>query len=79
MSKRVSNWTLREVAVTIFRRKWLLLGPLAIIFFGAVILALVLPDRYQSRMKILVKNSRADGAGPMCMVSFCEPSSTNPR
>jgi succinoglycan biosynthesis transport protein ExoP len=60
MSKRVSNWTLREVAVTIFRRKWLLLGPLAVIFLGAVTLAVVLPDRYQSRMKILVKNSRAD-------------------
>jgi uncharacterized protein involved in exopolysaccharide biosynthesis len=60
MSKRVSNWTLREFAVTLFRRKWLLLGSLAIIFLGALILALFLPDRYQSRMKILVKNTRAD-------------------
>jgi len=60
MSNRVSNWTLREFAVTLFRRKWLLLVPLAIIALGAVALAVFLPDRYQSRMKILVKNSRAD-------------------
>ena len=60
MSKLVSNWTLREFAVTLFRRKWLLLGPLVVISLGALALAIFLPDRYQSRMKILVKNTRAD-------------------
>ena len=60
MSKRVSNWTLREVATTLFRRKWLLLGPLVLISLAALALAAFLPDRYQSRMKILVKNTRAD-------------------
>ena len=60
MSKRVSNWNLREIAITLFRRKWLLLGPLMTITLIALALAIVLPDRYQSRMKILVKNTRAD-------------------
>jgi uncharacterized protein involved in exopolysaccharide biosynthesis len=60
MSNRVSNWTLREVATTLFRRKWLLIGPLVLISLAALALAVVLPDRYQSRMKILVRNTRAD-------------------
>ncbi|HYW72261.1 MAG TPA: Wzz/FepE/Etk N-terminal domain-containing protein [Pyrinomonadaceae bacterium] len=60
MSKRVHNWNLRELATTLFRRKWLLLAPLMLIAGASVALAIFLPDRYQSRMKILVKNSRAD-------------------
>ncbi|HEX6186947.1 MAG TPA: Wzz/FepE/Etk N-terminal domain-containing protein [Pyrinomonadaceae bacterium] len=56
----VSNFTLREIVTTLFRRKWLLLGPLALITAATIALATFLPDRYQSRMKILVKNTRAD-------------------
>lgn len=60
MSNRVANWTLREIATTLFRRKWLLLAPLAIISAITIAFAVLMPDRYQSRMKILVKNTRAD-------------------
>ena len=57
---RASGWTLREVATTLFRRKWLLLVPLGTIAALTIGLTLFLPNRYQSRMKILVKNTRAD-------------------
>lgn len=60
MSKHVSSWNLRELAITVFRRKWLLLGPLVTITLVTLAVAVFLPDRYQSRMKILVKNTRAD-------------------
>lgn len=60
MSNRVASWTLREIATTVFRRKWLWLTPLAIITAITLSFALFLPDRYQSRMKILVKNTRAE-------------------
>jgi uncharacterized protein involved in exopolysaccharide biosynthesis len=57
---RVSGWTLRETATTLFRRKWLLGGVFFSIAAVTIFLALVLPNQYQSRMKILVKNARAD-------------------
>src|SRR6185436_2896590 len=56
----VSSWTYRETATTLFRRKWLLLGISLSIAAVTVLLAVFLPDQYQSRMKILVKNARAD-------------------
>src|SRR5688572_25174124 len=57
---RTSSWTFRETATTLFRRKWLLLGVFLSIAAVTVLLALFLPNKYQSRMKILVKNARAD-------------------
>ena len=57
---RISSWTFRETATTLFRRKWLLLGVFFSIVAVTVFLVLFLPNQYQSRMKILVKNARAD-------------------
>jgi len=57
---RLSRWTFRETATTLFRRKWLLAGAFLSIAIGTLLLALFLPNQYQSRMKILVKNARAD-------------------
>ena len=57
---RTSNWSFRESATTLFRRKWLLLGIFLSIAAVTVFLVLFLPNQYQSRMKILVKNARAD-------------------
>jgi uncharacterized protein involved in exopolysaccharide biosynthesis len=57
---RVSGWTLRETATTLFRRKWLIAAIFLPIAALAILLALFLPNQYQSRMKILVKNARAD-------------------
>jgi uncharacterized protein involved in exopolysaccharide biosynthesis len=56
----VSSWTFRETATTFFRRKWLAIGVFLAIAAVTVLLVLVLPNQYQSRMKILVKNARAD-------------------
>lgn len=57
---RSSSWTLRDIATTVFRRKRLVLWPFAIIATLTVGFTLLLPNQYQSRMKILVKNARAD-------------------
>ena len=55
-----SGWTFRETATTLFRRKRLLIGVFLSIAAITVLAALFLPNQYQSRMKILVKNARAD-------------------
>ena len=55
-----ASWTLRTTATTLFRRKWLFIGVFSSIAVVAILLAVFLPNQYQSRMKILVKNARAD-------------------
>ena len=57
---RSPNWTLREIVTVVFRRKWLLLALFGSIAVLTIALALFLPNQYQSRMRILVKNARAD-------------------
>ena len=54
------SWTLRDIATVLFRRKWMMLVLFIIIAGVAIALAVLLPNQYQSRMKILVKNTRAD-------------------
>lgn len=56
----LSSWTLRETATTLFRRRRLLVVVFLSIAGIAILLALFLPNQYQSRLKILVKNARAD-------------------
>jgi uncharacterized protein involved in exopolysaccharide biosynthesis len=56
----VSSWSFRETATTLFRRKWLLASVFLPIAGITVLVVLFLPNQYQSRMKILVKNARAD-------------------
>ena len=54
------NISLRDGAAAIFRRKGLVLLTFLTVIAGTVIVTLVLPDKYESRMKILVKNQRVD-------------------
>src|SRR5437762_8632786 len=53
---------LREGASALFRRKSLVLFTFLAVIIGTVIVTLLLPNRYESRMKILVKNQRVDVA-----------------
>lgn len=52
--------SLRDVAAAAFRRKWMILGIFLVIAGCAAARVFFMPNQYQSRMKILVKNSRAD-------------------
>jgi uncharacterized protein involved in exopolysaccharide biosynthesis len=55
-----ANMALRDLTTTLFRRKWMILASFLIIASITATGALLLPNQYESRMKILVKNSRAD-------------------
>jgi uncharacterized protein involved in exopolysaccharide biosynthesis len=55
-----TNWTLRDLATILFRRKWMMIGMFTMIAMATLAAAFLMPHRYQSRMKILVKNARAD-------------------
>src|SRR5882672_9944711 len=50
----------RGIAVVIFRRKWLMLTLFAGIFGLVTAVTLITPREYESHMKILVRNERAD-------------------
>src|SRR3989475_8973060 len=52
--------SLREAANALFRRKALVLSTLVVVILGTAVLTFMLPDKYESRMKILVKNQRVD-------------------
>jgi polysaccharide chain length determinant protein (PEP-CTERM system associated) len=54
--------SLRDGASAIFRRRGLVLFTFLMVVAGTVLVTLVLPNRYDSRMKILVKNQRVDVA-----------------
>ncbi|HXT62953.1 MAG TPA: Wzz/FepE/Etk N-terminal domain-containing protein [Pyrinomonadaceae bacterium] len=54
--------SLRDGAAALFRRKWMVLLVFLTVLAGTVVLALVLPDKYESRTKILVRNQRVDVA-----------------
>jgi len=56
----MSAWTLRDAMTVVFRRKWLLLGAFGVIVALTIVLVILLPNQYQSRIRILVKNARAD-------------------
>ncbi|MGQ0762662.1 MAG: GumC family protein [Acidobacteriota bacterium] len=56
------NISIRDGAAALFRRKGLVLLTFLTVIAGTVIVTLVLPDKYESRMKILVKNQRVDVA-----------------
>jgi polysaccharide biosynthesis transport protein len=53
---------LRDVAGALFRRKALVLIIFLTVIVGTAVVTLWLPNRYESRMKILVKNQRVDVA-----------------
>ena len=54
--------SIRDGAGALFRRKGLVLLTFLTVIVGTVIVTLLLPNRYDSRMKILVKNQRVDVA-----------------
>lgn len=54
--------SLRDGAAALFRRKGLVLLTFLTVLAGTLVVTLVLPDKYESRMKILVKNQRIDVA-----------------
>jgi polysaccharide biosynthesis protein PslE len=54
------NPSLRGMAATLLRRRRLALGVFLPLAVAAVLVALLPPDRFESRLKILVRNSRAD-------------------
>src|SRR2546423_13483661 len=51
------NISLRDAAAALFRRKWMVLVIFLTVLLATLAFTLVLPDRYESHMKILVKNS----------------------
>ena len=57
-----SSISLRDGAGAVFRRKSLILITFLTIIVGTAIVTFLLPNKYESRMKILVKNQRVDVA-----------------
>lgn len=60
ISQGASSWTFREIVTIAFLRKWIVLTLFGAIASLTIALVLFLPNQYQSRMRILVKNARAD-------------------
>jgi uncharacterized protein involved in exopolysaccharide biosynthesis len=54
--------SLRDGAAALFRRKGLVVFIFAMVVTGTAIVTFLLPNKYESRMKILVKNQRVDVA-----------------
>src|ERR1700682_429201 len=52
--------TLRDGASALFRRRALVLFTFFAVVLGTAIVTYLLPNKYESRMKILVKNQRVD-------------------
>jgi uncharacterized protein involved in exopolysaccharide biosynthesis len=50
----------RDVASVIFRHKLLICATFLVVAVGSGVMALMAPNEYESRMKILVKNTRSD-------------------
>jgi len=55
-----TNLSARDIATVLFRRKMLIATLFLTIAAGAAVVTFLLPNQYESRMKILVKNARAD-------------------
>ena len=54
------SFSIRDGAGALFRRKGLILLTFLTVLAGTAIVTFILPDKYESRMKILVKNQRVD-------------------
>lgn len=55
-----SSLSLRGVAAILFRRKWLVITTFLTAVAASLLFAFLMPDKYESRMKILVRNMRAE-------------------
>jgi uncharacterized protein involved in exopolysaccharide biosynthesis len=56
----VKSLSLRDAAVVVFRHKWLILLTFLTTAAAASLFAVFMPDKFESRMKILVKHNRVD-------------------
>src|SRR5882762_9755133 len=54
--------SVRDGASALFRRKWLVLFTFLAVVLGTALVTWIIPNKYESRMKILVKNQRVDVA-----------------
>ena len=57
---KAQGLSLRDAVVVLFRHKWLIILTFLTTAAAAFILAYSMPDNYESRMKILVRNMRSD-------------------
>ncbi|MEP7339123.1 MAG: Wzz/FepE/Etk N-terminal domain-containing protein [Acidobacteriota bacterium] len=55
-----ADFSLREGSAGLFRQKWIIASVFMVVILAVAAVTWLLPNRYESRMKILVKNSRAD-------------------
>lgn len=60
LALRSPNFNQRDLVDIIFRRKWLILITLLTAGIAAAVFAWITPDMYESKMKILVRNTRVD-------------------
>lgn len=67
--------SLRDGAAALFRRKGLVIFIFASVVLGTAVVTYLLPNKYDSRMKILVKNQRVDVAITAEQTSGSVPSS----
>jgi len=58
--KSETQVSVRDLASVIFRHKLLLCATFLAVALGTAVLTFMLPNEYESRMKILVKNTRSD-------------------
>jgi uncharacterized protein involved in exopolysaccharide biosynthesis len=59
-NERVPSSTLRDVMRVAFRHRQLVTLCFLGVFVGAILAAILLPEQYEARMKILVKHERED-------------------
>ena len=52
--------SLKDLAAILARRKWLILVTFFLVVAGVAAVTLLMPKQYETRMKVLVKNERAD-------------------
>ncbi|MGI9055573.1 MAG: Wzz/FepE/Etk N-terminal domain-containing protein [Pyrinomonadaceae bacterium] len=57
---KAQGLSLRDAVVVLFRHRWLIVLTFLTTAAAAFVLAYVMPDQYESRMKILVRNMRSD-------------------
>jgi succinoglycan biosynthesis transport protein ExoP len=55
-----AQFSVRDIAGVLFRHKALIITTFLTIALGTAVLTLLMPNEYESRMKILVKNARSD-------------------
>ncbi len=60
LALKAPNFSLRDLAGVIFRKKWLILLTLLTAGVAAAVFASLTPEMYESEMKILVRNMRVD-------------------